>query len=37
MMTVLALAAAYGAYRLVRTALGALAHLPRRNEDMVLF
>lgn len=37
MMTVLALAAAYGAYRVVRAALAALSHLPRRNEDMVLF
>lgn len=37
MMTVLALAAVYGTYRVVLAAYRALAHLPRRNEDMVLF
>lgn len=37
MLTVLALAAAYGAWRLVRAAFASLRQLPRRNEDMVLF
>lgn len=37
MMTVLVLAAVYGAYRVVVAACAALTHLPRRNEDMVLF
>jgi hypothetical protein len=37
MLTVLALAAAYGAWRLTRAALESLRDLPRRNEDMVLF
>lgn len=37
MLTILALAAAYGAWRLARAAFQALRELPRRNEDMVLF
>ena len=37
MMTILALAAAYGAWRVARAARESLRSLPRRNEDMVLF
>jgi hypothetical protein len=37
MLTVLALAAAYGAWRVARAALRSLRELPKRNEDMVLF
>lgn len=37
MLTILALAAVYGAWRLGRAAYKALRELPRRNEDMVLF
>ena len=37
MLTLLALAAAYAAWRLTRGAVESLRHLPRRNEDMVLF
>lgn len=37
MLTVLALAAVYAAWRLLRAARDSLAELPRRNEDMVLF
>jgi hypothetical protein len=37
MLTILTLAAAYGAWRLVRAAFASLRQLPRRNEDMVLF
>ena len=37
MMTLLALAAAYGAWRVARAAVRSLRELPRRNEDMVLF
>jgi hypothetical protein len=37
MLTLLALAAAYGALRLGHAAIQSLRHLPRRNEDMVLF
>jgi hypothetical protein len=37
MLTVLTLAAAYGAWRLTRAAFASLRQLPRRNEDMVLF
>lgn len=37
MLTIVALATAYGAWRLVRAAFASLRQLPRRNEDMVLF
>jgi hypothetical protein len=37
MLTVLTLAATYGAWRLTRAAVASLRQLPRRNEDMVLF
>jgi hypothetical protein len=36
-LTVLALFAAYGGWRLVRTLWQSLRALPRRNEDMVFF
>ena len=37
MMTVLVLAAVYGAYRVVVAAFAALTHLPPPHEDKVLF
>lgn len=37
MLTIFALAAAYGAWRLARATIASLRQLPRRNEDMVLF
>jgi hypothetical protein len=36
-ITVLILAAAYGAFRIGRAAVQSFRQLPRRNEDMVLF
>lgn len=37
MLTVLALAGAYAAWRIARAVRDSLRQLPRRNEDMVLF
>ena len=37
MLIVLTLAAAYGAFRLTRAAVGSLRDLPRSNDDMVFF
>ena len=37
MLTLIALAAAYGGWRAWRAARESLRDLPRRNEDMVLF
>lgn len=37
MLTVLALAALYGGYRLVRAALASLRALPQSNEDMIFY
>ena len=37
MATVLTLAAAYGAWRVLRAALSGLRGVPRSNDDMVFF
>jgi len=37
MLTVLALAAAWGGVHALRVALRSLRSLPRRNEDMVFY
>lgn len=37
MLTVLALAAAWGGVQLLRAALASLKSLPRRNEDMIFY
>lgn len=37
MLTVLALAALYGGYRVVRAVLAPLQALPQRNEDMIFY
>jgi hypothetical protein len=37
MLTLLLLAAAYGAWRLARTAVRSLTQLPRSNDDMIFF
>jgi uncharacterized protein YneF (UPF0154 family) len=37
MLTILAIGAVYGAWRAGRAVHESLRHLPRRNEDMVLF
>jgi hypothetical protein len=37
MLTILALAAAWGGVHALRAALRSLKSLPRRNEDMVFF
>ena len=37
MLTILFLAALYGGWRVFRAARESLSHLPRRNEDMVLY
>jgi hypothetical protein len=37
MLTLLSIAAAYGAWRVARAALASLRHVPRRNEDLVFF
>lgn len=37
MLVLLALAAAYGGWRLTRAALQSLRGLPRNNDDMVFF
>jgi hypothetical protein len=37
MLTVLFLAAAYGAWRIVQSAVEAVRQLPRSNDDLVFF
>lgn len=37
MLTVFALAAAWGGWHAVRAALRSLRGLPRRNEDMIFY
>ena len=37
MLTVLLLAAAYGAWRVARAAIRSLSDLPRSNDDMIFF
>ncbi len=37
MFTVFALAAAYGAWRVVRAAIQSLRSLPRSNDDLIFF
>jgi len=37
MLTLLILAAAWGALRLVATAVDSLRGLPRRNDDMIFY
>lgn len=37
MLTILALAAAWGGWRVARAALHSLRGLPRRNEDMIFY
>jgi hypothetical protein len=37
MLTLLAVTAAWGGWRITRAALGSLRELPRSNEDMVFY
>ncbi len=37
MLTVLIIAAVYGAYRVARAAIASLRDLPRSNEDMIFY
>jgi hypothetical protein len=37
MLAVLSLAAAYGAWRIVQSAIEAVRKLPRSNDDLIFF